>query len=258
MLLAYVLKCPRLHLYTRFDYQPTPEQLATFHELVRRAKAYEPVAYLVGEKEFYSLRFKVTPDVLVPRSETEVLVSEAVTHLRKHQGAATMWDACTGSGCVAIATASQVPDVSVLGTDISPQAVAVAAENAALHHLDGRVRFRVADLLAMPEDCRDLAPFNVITANPPYVAEHQMISETVRHEPPIAVHGGVDGLDFLRRVVAAAPAVLAAGGAMVLEFGYTQADAISELLAATGAFDPPRVIRDHQGIERSLVAIRRA
>ncbi len=205
VLLAHVLKCPRVQLYTRFDYQPDPQQLAAFRELVRRAKALEPVAYLVGQKEFYSLHFKVTPDVLVPRAETEILVSEAVAHLRKLGRATTMWDVCTGSGCVGIATASQVPDVTVLGTDISPRAVAVAEQNAAAHHLEARMRFRVADLLTLPEDCRKLIPFDVITGNPPYVADHQMISETVRHEPPVAIHGGADGLDFLRRLVAEAP-----------------------------------------------------
>ena len=258
VLLAKTLACPRVQLYTRFDQQPSPDQLAAFHQLVRRARAYEPVAYLVGEKEFYSLRFKVTPDVLVPRPETEVLVSEAVTHLRRYARPTRTWDVCTGSGCVAIAVASQVPQAAVLGTDISPAAIAVAAENAAAHKLESRVRFRVADLLALPADCRDLTPFDVITGNPPYVAAHQMISETVKHEPPVAVHGGLDGLDFLRRVVADASPLLAPGGALILEFGFTQADPIVDLLAATGAFEPPRVVRDHQGIERSLVAIRRA
>ncbi|MCJ7544254.1 MAG: peptide chain release factor N(5)-glutamine methyltransferase [Phycisphaerae bacterium] len=258
VLLASVLKCPRLQLYTRFDYPPTPGELAAFHQLVRRAHAHEPVAYLVGEKEFYSLRFKVTPDVLVPRAETEALVSEAVSHLRAHGGATTMWDVCTGSGCVAIATACHAPQTSVLGTDISPAAVAIATANAVAHGLGDRVRFRVADLLTLPEDCRAMAPFGVIAGNPPYVAEHQMISETVRHEPPAAIHGGADGLDFLRRLIADAPPMLSPGGAMILEFGFTQADAVSDLLAATGAFEPPRVLCDHQGIERSLVAVRRS
>ena len=258
VLLASALKCPRLQLYTRFDYQPTAEELASFRGLVRRAHAHEPIAYLVGEKEFYSLRFKVTPEVLVPRAETEALVSEAVTHLRKRGGAKTMWDVCTGSGCVAIATARHAPQTRVLGTDISPAAVAIATENAAAHGLAQRVCFRVADLLALPEDCRQMPPFDVMTANPPYVAEHQMISETVKHEPPAAIHGGADGLDFLRRLVPDAPAMLSPGGALILEFGFTQAEAVTDLLAATGAFEPPRILRDYQGIERSVVALRRS
>jgi release factor glutamine methyltransferase len=258
VLLAAVLKCPRVQLYARFEYQPTEQELAAFRAWVRRARAYEPIAYLVGEKEFYSLRFKVTPDVLVPRAETEAIVSEAITHLRRAKGPTRMWDVCTGSGCVAIATAHQVPQVNVLGTDISAAAVALATANAAAHGLAERVRFRVADLLALPEDCHAMAPFDVIAANPPYVAEHQMISETVKHEPQVAIHGGADGLDFLRRLIPDAPAMIAPGGALVLEFGFTQADAVVELLVATGSFDPPRVLRDHQGIERSVVAIRRS
>ncbi len=256
VVLASVLNCPRLQLYTRFDYQPAAAELTALRAVVRRARAHEPIAYLVGRKEFYSLPFKVTPDVLVPRPETEALVSEAVTHLRHLPGPTRMWDVCTGSGCVAIATAYHAPQVSVLGTDISPAAIAVATDNAAAHGLESRVRFRVADMLTLPEDCRQMVPFDVITGNPPYVADHQMISETVKHEPPVAIHGGADGLDFLRRLVPGAPAMLTPGGALILEFGFTQADPIVELLAATGAFQPPRILRDEQGIERSVVAVR--
>ena len=175
--------------------------MSVYRELVKRAGVYEPVAYLVGTKEFYSLPFKVTADVLVPRSETEILVSEAVTALRKLGRPGRLWDVCTGSGCVAIAAAAQVADLQVLASDISPAAVEIARENAAANKVDSRVRCRVADLLSLPEDCREMAPFDVITGNPPYVADNQMISETVKHEPSIAVHGGKDGLDFIRPFV---------------------------------------------------------
>jgi len=257
VLLAHVLRCDRLRLYTRFDYLPTGEELAAFRRLVQRARQHEPVAYLVGEKEFYSLRFKVTPDVLVPRGETEVLVCEAVSHLRRLPAPRRLWDACTGSGCVAVAVASQVEDLQVLATDISAPALAVAAENAAAHGLAARIRCRRADLLTLPDDCRDMLPFGAITTNPPYVAEHQMVSETVQHEPPVAIHGGADGLDFIRRVVADAPSCLAAGGALIMEFGFAQADEVRDLLLATGSFEEPRIISDHQGIERALVAVKR-
>jgi release factor glutamine methyltransferase len=256
MLLAHVLKCRRIELYTRFDYLPTPEELATFRELVKRAGKYEPVAYLVGEKEFYSLSLVVTPDVLVPRPETELLASEAISHLRKLGRPGLMWNVCTGSGCVAIAAASQVPDATAIATDISPQAVKIAALNTERHKLQSRVRCRVADLLTLPEDCRELKDFDVITANPPYVAANQAISEVVRHEPPIAVHGGKEGLDFIRPIVAEAPKLLRAGGELIMEFGYGQADAVRDLVVATGRFAEPRILCDHQGIERSLAAPR--
>jgi len=256
VLLAHVLGCRRIELYTRYDYEPTADQLAAYRELIQRAFKDEPVAYLVGRKEFYSLSFKVTTDVLVPRPETEILVAEAVAHLRSLDRAGIMWDVCTGSGCVAIATASQVDDATVLATDVSPQAVAVAAENAAAHGLDGRIRVRQADLLARPGDSADLGDkFDVITANPPYVADGDPVSETVKYEPQLALRGGADGLDVIRKLVIQAPQHLAAGGVLAMEFGAGQADGVRDLLVAEG-FGEPRIIRDHQGIERAAVAMR--
>jgi len=256
VLLAHVLGCRRIDLYTRFEHQPAPERLTAFRELVARARKREPVAYLVGEKEFYSLRFKVTPDVLVPRPETEILVSEAVAHLRSLGRPGRMWDACTGSGCVAIAAARQVPDASVLATDISPAAVAVATENAAAHGLADRVRCRLADLLDLPEDCGEWREVDFLSANPPYVANADDVAEEVRHEPAVALLAGDDGLEKIRPLVASAPPFLPAGGKLAVEFGMGQADAVRDLLVATGAFDEPRIVRDAQGIERAAVATR--
>lgn len=257
VLLAHVLQCKRIELYTRFDHQPSADQLAQFRELVKRAGHYEPVAYMVGEKEFYSLRFKVNPHVLVPRWETEMLVAQAVEHLKTLGRPGRAWDACTGSGCVGIAIAANVPEAVVLGSDISPEAIEVARENAAAHKLDGRVRLRVADLLTLPEDCRDLVPFDVITGNPPYVARNQMVSEVVKHEPRIAVFGGEKGLDFLGPMIRQAPPLLASGGRLILEFGFGMADDVRDLIAATGEFHEPQVLSDGQGIERCLTARRK-
>ena len=257
MLLAHVMGCRRIDLYTRFDGRPNAEQLSAFRLLVQRARNHEPIAYLVGRKEFYSLSFKVTPDVLIPRPETEALVGEALSHLRALGRPGAVWDAFTGSGCVAVAVAVQAREASVLATDISAPAAALAGENAAAHGVAARVRCRVADLLDLPEDCRDLAPFDVLTANPPYVADADPIAESVRHEPPGALRGGADGLDFIRRLAGQAGAVLRAGGRLALEFGCGQADAVRDLLVRGGAFEEPRILRDHQGIERVATAARR-
>jgi len=231
-----------------------PESLET---VVARARKHEPVAYLVGWKEFYSMRFKVTADVLVPRPETEVLVSEAVAHLRSLRRPGRMWDACTGSGCVAIAAAKHVPDVSVLATDVSPAAVELAAGHAAAHGLAGRVRCRVADLLEVPEDCQDWRRVDFLSANPPYVADGEAVGEAVRHEPAVAVFAGGDGLEKIRPLIGSAGELLVAGGKLAMEFGQGQADAVRGLLAATGAFEEPRIVRDHQGMDRTAVASRR-
>jgi len=256
VLLAHVLGCRRIELYVRYAYRPSDDERARFRASVQRAAQHEPVAYLVGEKEFYSLPLTVTPDVLVPRPETELLVEQAVAHLRALGRAGRMWDVCTGSGCVAVATASQVPEVSVLATDVSEPAVAVAAGNAERHGLADRIRCRRADLLALPDDCAELAPFDVIAANPPYVADGELVAEEVRHEPPVALHAGPDGLDCIGPLIAGAPDRLAGGGALLLEFGRGQADAVRDLLAATGAFAEPQILRDLQAIERAAVAVR--
>ncbi|MCP4375438.1 MAG: peptide chain release factor N(5)-glutamine methyltransferase, partial [bacterium] len=196
VLLGHVLNCQRIELYTRFDHIATPEQLAAYRQLVKRASDHEPTAYLVGSREFYSLKFKITSDVLIPRTETEQLVAEAEAHLKTLGRPGVMWDICTGSGCVAIATANQVRDARALATDICPKAVAVAQINTETHNLTDRIRCRTADLANIPQDCGDLndQKFDVITANPPYVADGDTIAESVQHEPRGALYAGSDGL----------------------------------------------------------------
>ena len=256
VLLGHVLNCPRIELYTRHDYLPSSEQLAIFRELTKRAARGEPVAYLIGVKEFYSLQFKVTPEVLIPRPETELLVTEAVEHLQAIEPPGTMWDLCTGSGCVAVAVAKQVQSLEVLATDISPAAIVLAAENAHAHGLTGRVQCWVADLLSWCGELGARRQFDVITANPPYVAVGDEIAESVKYEPKSALYAGKDGLDCIRRIIADAPEFLKPGGVLIMEFGYSQAGLVRDQIVARGAFDEPRIIRDLNGIERSAVAMR--
>jgi len=270
VLLAHSLKCQRIQLYTRFDYVPSADETATFKGLVQRAVKHEPIAYLVGTKEFYSLPFRVTEDVLIPRQETELLVAQAIEHLQKLGSPGAVWDCCTGSGCVAVAVAARVKDCRVLATDISPAAVVVAAENAQRNQVSDRVTTAVADLLTLPKNV-DLPAgvngtdgdgavsrtFDVITANPPYIVEGGEVSPEVKHEPALALYAGNTGLELIRRVIADGPALLREGGVLIMEFGYDQADAVRDLLVAGGAFQEPRILRDHQEIERAAVARKR-
>jgi len=256
LLLAHCMRCDRIDLYTRHDYQPTDVELGEFRRLVLRAAAHEPVAYLIGRKEFYSLPFRVTQDVLIPRPETELLAGEAISHLRSLGRPGTMWDVCTGCGAVAVAVAWQLEDISVLATDVSAAAIAVAEQNAKANGVGGRVRFVRADLLDLTEDQAAPKTFDIITANPPYVADDDEVAEEVRYEPAVALRAGEDGLDFIRRIVAGAPAFLAAGGVLAMEFGCGQADAVRDLLVAGGRFEEPRILRDHQNIERVALAAR--
>jgi len=257
VLLAHVLHLQRIDLYTRFEYRPSGEELKCYRSLVKRASQREPVAYLVGEKEFYSLNFKVTPDVLIPRGETELLVTEAIEHLRTRSGPSAMWDVCTGSGCVAIAVASQIPTVTVMASDVSGEALSVARENARTHGLSERITFHEADLLSLPPEMKETT-FDVITANPPYVAAGDEVSPEVAYEPQEALMGGPDGLDFIRPIIAGAPELLNPGAVLILEFGRGQADIIRELITATGKFAEPRILRDHQRIERVAVCKRKS
>jgi len=254
VLLAHCLGCERIELYARFNYRPTPDELATFRRCVRRVAAREPVAYVVGHKEFYSLRFEVTPDVLVPRPETEILVAQAIEHLRVLGRPGRLWDVCTGSGCVAVAVARQVADAFALATDIRPEALAVAARNARAHGLADRVRCYVSDLLNWPEQAGRPEPFDVIVANPPYVGDDDPVAPEVTHEPQVALRAGPDGLRCIRRIIRDAPGFLTAGGILAMEFGCGQAGAVWELIVASGAFETPVILSDHQQIERAVVA----
>ncbi len=256
LLLAHCLGCGRIDLYTRFDVQPRPQERAAYRQLVARAAAHEPVAYLVGQKEFYSLSFNVSPDVLIPRPETELLVTTAIEHLRSLDRPGQMWDIGTGSGCIAVAVAHQVPNAKVLATDISSAAIAIAAENAGAGHVADRVRCLQADLFPPPAESPLVGLFDVITANPPYVADGESLTKEVAHEPPLALRAGPDGLTTLRKIIAEAPCHLIQGGILAIEFGCGQADAVRNLIVASGAFAEPRILRDHQQIERSAVAHR--
>ncbi|MDE2049257.1 MAG: peptide chain release factor N(5)-glutamine methyltransferase [Betaproteobacteria bacterium] len=205
-----------------------------------------PLAYVTGHKEFYSLRFAVSPAVLVPRPETELLVDTGLQVLAavSHTRAPQVLDLGTGSGCIAIALAMHAPQAQVWAVDASEPALAVAARNnAAL--ASGRVQLRRSDWFAALGDAR----FDLIVANPPYVAQGDVHLAALRHEPDTALTAGPDGLRDLRRIIAHAPSHLHAGGWLWLEHGHDQAAAVRALLADAG-FAQVNSQRDLAGIER--------
>jgi len=256
VLLAHCLGWKRVDLYARYDYIPTQEQLSIFRELVKQASSHKPVAYLTGQKEFYSLSFTVTADVLIPRPETETIVDEAIAHLRRRNSPGTLWDVCTGCGCIAVAVACNVPETTVLATDLSIEALKIAKLNAQAHDVGERVSIDQADLLTLPKGNWQKNSFDVITANPPYVATADKMGPETAFEPPQALLAGEDGFDFIKPLIVGSPKMLAPGAMLVMEFGQGQADQVRDLITATGAFREPRILRDHQGIERTVVAIK--
>lgn len=226
---------------------------ARFDELIARRAAREPYAYIVGHQEFWGLQFEVTPAVLIPRPETELLVQIATE--RFAAGASIrLCDVGTGSGCIAIAIARERPDAEIIATDVSGAALAVAARNAVRHGVSSRIPFVHADVL------RDIGrPFDAIVSNPPYVPERDRAAtqpEVRDYEPPIALFAGEDGLDEIRRLVEAAPPRIKPGGCLIFEFGFGQDDAVGELISRTAGLKMIELRRDLQGIPRAAVAER--
>jgi release factor glutamine methyltransferase len=229
---------------------------AALDALVAQRLDRVPVAYLTGTREFYGLDFAVTPDVLIPRPETELAV-EAVLGVAPATGACVV-DVGTGSGAIAVAIAVTRRDVRVVAIDRSRAALAVARRNVVRHGVGGRVALVAGDLLTAV--AAKPGRIEVVVSNPPYVPDDSadVAPDVRRHEPPQALYAGPDGLDVLRRLVAASAAVLSPGGHLIMEIGAGQADDVAALARAAGGWTPARFCRDLQEIARVAVLARAA
>jgi len=260
VLLAHVRGCPRIALYTAFDAPVGDAERAAFRELVRRRAAGEPVAYLVGSREFFSLPFSVTGAVLVPRPETEGLVVRVLDLCRGREPAPAEFriaDVGTGSGAIAVAIADQLPAARVVATDVSSAALDVARRNVERHGVGDRVELVECDLL---EDPRVSGPFDVVVSNPPYVRDDEFaaLPRDVRlHEPRTALVAGPTGTEIIRRLVPAAAARLAAGGWLLVEIGPGVREAAESAVAAEPRLEPMPTLADLAGLPRVLQARRR-
>jgi len=230
LLLAHVLREPRLKLYLNFGRQLSQPDLEAVRELVRRRANHEPLQHILGAASFCGLEIQVNRHVLVPRPETELLAQRAWEYLRGLElPHPTVLDFGTGSGCIAIGLAIHCPLAQVQALDISPRALDAARDNAARNGVAGRIQFQVSDgFAALPPG----SAFDLIVANPPYIpsAEIAALAPEVRdYDPPTALDGGADGLDFFRRLAAEAARHLGAGGRLMVEFGDGQAGRIGEI-----------------------------
>ncbi len=232
VLLAHVLACSRVQLYTSFDKPLAEPELARYRELIKRRLGGEPVAYLVQEQEFWGLPFHVDASVLVPRPDTETVIEVARGVRTDRTAACRVLDLCTGSGAIAVSLARELPAARVIATEVSADAAALARKNAERNAVGDRVDVRVGDLWQPVAGER----FDLIVSNPPYVATHVIatLSPEVRCEPRLALDGGADGLRFYDRIVAEARAYLEPGGALVVEHGFDQADAVRARFEAAG------------------------
>ena len=250
VLARHVLDCDRATLLTRAR-DPLPSAFdRLYHALIARRVTREPVAYIVGHREFWGLEFDVTPAVLIPRPETELVVEEALASLPRRDIVRHIIDVGTGSGCLAVTLAVEFPPANVTATDTSHEALAVAYRNADRHNVIGRITFVQSDVL------RDLTePADLIVSNPPYVPAGDaatLQAEVARYEPASALYGGPDGLDVIRRLVGSARQHLAAGGWLIIEFGFGQEAAVREIAREAG-WNVARIRSDLQGIPRVAV-----
>lgn len=257
LILCHILGFQRIELYTLHDHVVQQPQLGQLHALVKRAAEHEPIAYLVGRCEFYSLSLKVTRDCLIPRPETERLVEKAIDFLRKRHGPQSVLDLCTGSGCIAAAVAKNCTESRVLATDISDAALAVAAENIKKHNLDQQVTLLCGDLFDPIVEGLDQGRFDLIISNPPYVSdsEYDKLTPNVKdHEPRAALYGGPDGLDLYKRIIEKCGDFLKPDGALMLEIGYAQGPTVKELAEKTGLFADIAVFKDLSQNDRIVIA----
>lgn len=232
LLLTEVLQLDRVGLYVNYDRPLEEAELAAYRQLVSRRARREPVAYILGRSEFWSLPLKVRPDVLIPRPDTEVLVEEA---LQRACSESRILDVGTGSGAIVIALAHELPNARLVAIDLSEAALAVAQENAHSNSVAERISFQHGDLQDLPS-----GPFELIVSNPPYIPQGDLASlqpEVRDYEPQLALAGGNDGLDCYRTLVAQAQKCLSAGGWMLLEVGLGQAEAVQQLLIEAGLIE---------------------
>lgn len=256
LLLAKALGCQKILLYTRLDQAPTDEQRANFRAMVEGAAQHKPIAYLIGHKEFYSLDFAVTPDVLIPRPETELLVELALAWCASNpKGHYDLLDIGTGSGCIAVTITKRNPAVRAQATDISEAALEVARQNADRHQVADRVVFAHTDMLSLPADATDDGRFDLILSNPPYVPEQDQttLPANVRdHEPAVALFGGDDGLHAYRKIASEVRSRLRPGGTLLLELGHDQADQVESLFVEAADLQVTGRHKDLAGIERVI------
>lgn len=259
LLLSHSLDLTREGLYTHLHDEIREKEQETLEKLIGRRILGEPLQYILGHQEFWSINFKVDPRVLIPRPETELLVEQTLSILAKNSVKRTPFvlEVGTGSGAVAISLAKEAKDIFLVATDISRDALQVAKENARSAAVLGRIEFVNGDLFAPFRPFRGREPFDLILSNPPYIAcsEIQRLAREVKdYEPVIALYGGEDGLEFYRSIASQAPFYLRKGGWLLLEVGEGQEPKVSEMIQREENFLKPECLQDLSGIERVVRA----
>lgn len=259
ILLAHQLRTSRIRLYLDFN-QPVGERdITLYRSMIKRLLKGEPVQYITGVQEFWSMEFKVNPQVLIPRPESEILVEQVLALFKKEDRAEEtgpdILDLGTGSGAIAVSLAVELPGASVWAADISEGAIKTAEENARRHGVDHRIRFMKGDLF-QPFMAREIL-FDVVVSNPPYIASEDFgsLPEQVRnHEPRQALDGREKGLFFIDRIICEAPAYLKPGGRLFMEMDPEQVPSAINRIKKTGSYGEEGIVEDYAGKERVVTA----
>jgi len=259
ILLAHTIGAKRIDLYLRYDQPLNSDELNRFKTLIKRRTNREPVAYIVGRKEFWSMDLEVNTSVLIPRPETECLVERALESLAAgpNPGRKSILELGTGCGAVVLALASENSRHSYVGTDISSDAVRVARRNSMRHGMGAKIRFIIADWFA-PFDAKS-GQFDLIVSNPPYIRSgdlKRLQPEIHAYEPVVALDGAKDGLRYLRHIIQCAYLYLKPAGALLLEMGHDQQALLKQIINACGQYENAQFYKDYSGHDR-IVSIRK-
>lgn len=258
LLLRHVLGRDRAWILTHIQDALDGEHEAIFDSLISRRANREPLQYITGTQEFWGLDFIVTPDVLIPRPETELIIESSLQAMAGTPSPLIV-DLCTGSGCIAVSLAKELPSSRILATDSSEKAVAVARLNARKHQVADRIRFLHGDLFEPLEELDILGKVDILVSNPPYVPAGLMsiLQPEVRdHEPETALLAGPEGTEIHVRIISTAPRYLRTQGSLIMEMGIGQATAVGQMIRASGAYHSAEVLKDLAGIERVIIAKR--
>jgi release factor glutamine methyltransferase len=254
LILSHILAIDRFKLLVDDEIKLTQEQLNNYKDLLQQRCKFIPVAYITGRKEFYGLDFYIKPGVLIPRPETEFVVDEALKAIATNKNP-LIADLCCGSGAISVALAFNNKRAKVYASDISDVACEVARINVNLFGLENRVFLLFGDLWS-PFKERNIRGFDVVVSNPPYIPEHELnkLPNDVKNEPQVALNGGVDGLDFYRKIVTDVSEFLKPGGTIIFEIGWDQGAKVKALLKDTG-FCNVNIVKDYAGFDRVVTGI---
>lgn len=260
LLLRHLLDKDRAWIVTHGNDLLGEEERVHFEDAVRRREKREPLQHIIGSQEFWRLDFFVSGDVLIPRSETELVVETAL-EAAKEKPSPVILDLCTGSGCIAVSIAKEIPDARIFAVDRSEKALEVARRNAQRHGVADRIRFLEGDLFDPLEEMDLHGRADIITANPPYVRSGDLphLQPEVRdYEPRIALVAGPEGTEIAGRIIVSAPAFLKKGGTLVMEMGMGQSDALVRMVERARDYASPVLLKDLAEIDRAMVAKKQA